>query len=128
MSKEILLIDDDTDELEIFTDALHAVDKTIRCVQTKNLSEALEYLKQNSPGYIFIDFNMPTGNGVEYLSELKKLANLDKSKFILYSNHVDDDIKQRAIDLGAYRFIKKPNMIDLLTRKLREVLQADHSL
>jgi len=125
MPKEVLLIDDDPDELEILTDALHAVDKTITCAQTKSLSEALEYLKHNSPGYIFIDLNMPTANGVNHLSELKKLGISGKSKIVVYSPYIDDAIQQRAIDLGAYRVIKKPNMIDLLARKLKEVLQAD---
>src|SRR5215471_2353590 len=41
MPTEILLIDDDPDELEILTDALHTIDKTITCAQTKNLKEAL---------------------------------------------------------------------------------------
>src|SRR5204862_7438882 len=114
--------------LEIFCDALHVIDKTIRCTQTKNLTEAMEYLHQNSPGYIFIDFNMPTGDSVEYLSELKKLSKLEKSKVILYASYIDDNLKQRAIEVGAYRFIKKPSMIDLLARRLKEVLETDHNL
>jgi len=126
MPKEILLVDDDPDELEILTDALHAVDKTITCAQMKNLKEALEYLQHNSPGYIFIDLNMPTVNGMDHLSELKKLGAAGKSKIVLYANYINDDIAQRALDIGAYRVIKKPNMIDLLARKLKEVL-ADQS-
>src|SRR5215470_3321786 len=108
MPKEILLIDDDPDELEILTDALHVIDKTITCAQTKNLKEALAYLEHNSPGYIFIDLHMPAVNGVDHLSELKKLGALGNSKIVLYSNYIDDDIQQRAIRLGAYRVIKKP--------------------
>jgi len=127
MPKEILLIDDDAAALEIFADALHTVDKTATCTQKKNLSDALEYVEHHSPEYIFIDFDMPAGNGVEYFSELKKLSKLQKNKLILYASYIDDNLKQRAIELGAYRFIKKPNMIDLLARKLKEVLQADHS-
>ena len=125
MPNEILLIDDDDDELEILTDALHLVDKTITCAQTKSLSEAREYLKHHSPGYIFLDLNMPIANGADHLAELKKLSIQVKSKIVLYSNYIDDEMQQRAIDLGAYRVIKKPNMIDLLTRKLKEVLQGD---
>src|SRR5215471_3783029 len=118
MPKEILLIDDDVDELEILTDALHAIDKTITCAQTKNLKEAVEYLKHNSPGYIFVDLNMPAVSGMDHISELKKLGVLSKSKIVLYSNYIDDDIQQRAIKMGAFRVIKKPNMNDLLARRL----------
>jgi DNA-binding NtrC family response regulator len=127
MPKEILLIDDDADELEILTDAIHLVDKNITCAQMKNLNDAREYLKHHSPCYVFIDLNMPTVNGVDHLAELKKLGLPGNSRIVLYSNYIDDDIQRRAIDLGAYRVIKKPNMIDLLARKLKEVLQTDHS-
>lgn len=127
MPKEILLIDDDMDELEIFTDALYAVDKTIQCTQTRDLNEAMQYLQNNSPGYIFIDFNMPKYNGVECLSELKKLTNLANSKIILYSNHITDELNRQAMTLGAYRCIKKPSMINILAKRLKEVLHNDQS-
>ena len=127
MPKEILLIDDDADELQILTDALHLVDKTFTCRQTKSLSEARDYLKHHSPGYIFVDLNMPTPHGVDHLAELKQLTIPVKSKIVLYSNYIDDDVERRAIDLGAYRVIKKPHMIDMLARTLKEVIHGDQT-
>ena len=72
MTKEILLIDDDTDELEVFTEALRSVDKNILCSQAKDLNEALEFLNYSSPAYIFIDYNMPKANGLECVVGNKK--------------------------------------------------------
>lgn len=125
MTREILLIDDDGDELELFNQALHSIDKAIQCSQAKDLDEALVFLKNNSPGYIFVDFNMPKANGLECLVEIKKIKDLDKIRVILYSNHMDDEMVLKATRLGVYRCVKKPNMINLLARRLKEILMAD---
>lgn len=124
MSNEILLIDDDEDEFEVFNQALHSIDKSIKCTGARDLEEALEFLKYNSPAYIFIDFNMPKTNGLECLVEIKALKKLENSKIILYSNYIDEEMNNKAIELGAFRCVKKPNMTNLLAKRIREILQS----
>ena len=128
MTNDILLIDDDADELEVFNQALHSIDRTIRCMHAKDLEEALEILHDCSPGYVFIDFNMPKTNGLQCLAEIKKLKSLEKSKIVLYSNYIDDAMSSAAMKLGAFKCVKKPNMINLLARRLKEILRADQVL
>jgi CheY-like chemotaxis protein len=123
MTREVLLIDDDLDELEVFSEALHSIDKNIKCTQAKNLEEALQFLSDTSPEFIFIDFNMPKSNGFDCLAELKKINRLSDSKVILYSNHINDEISEKAAELGAFRCIKKPNMISVLAQKLKEIVR-----
>src|SRR5678815_1926707 len=82
MTKEILLIDDDADELEVFSEALRSVDKNIQCSQARDLNEALEFLTYSSPAYIFIDYNMPKINGLEVVSEIKKIEKLANSRIV----------------------------------------------
>jgi DNA-binding NtrC family response regulator len=127
MTKEILLIDDDMDELEVFAEALHSVDKGIRCTQARDLKEALEFLSYSSPAYIFIDYNMPKVNGLECVSEIKKIKKLKDSRIILYSNFVNEEMNEKAISLGAYKCVKKPNMINVLIKNLKEILNTDQS-
>ena len=128
MTNDILLIDDDADELEVFNQALHSIDKAIKCTHAMDLGEALEILNNSSPGYIFIDFNMPKTNGLKCLAEIKRLKNVEKSKIILYSNYIDDEMSSKAMELGAFRCVKKPNMINLLARRLKEILKTDQVL
>ena len=128
MTSDILLIDDDADELEVFSQALHSIDKTIKCTHAKDLGEALDILHHSSPGYIFIDFNMPKTNGLKYLAEIRRLKNLEKSKIVLYSNYIDDEMSSKALELGAFRCVKKPNLINLLARRLKEILKPDQVL
>jgi DNA-binding NtrC family response regulator len=127
MTKEILLIDDDADELEVFTEALRSVDKNIQCSQAQDLNEALEFLNYSSPAYIFIDYNMPKVNGLECVAEIKKIEKLDKSKIILYSNYISEEMNEKAMSLGAYKCVKKPNMINVLIKNLKEILNNNGS-
>ena len=126
MTRKILLIDDDEDELDLFEAALRAIDKTVECIQCKNLTETLEYLLHHVPDYIFIDFNMPKENGLECLSQLRQIKKLENSRIILYSNHISEEMNQEAMALGAYACIKKPSMINLLVKKLKEVINDHH--
>jgi two-component system chemotaxis response regulator CheY len=123
MAKEILLIDDDADELEVFTDALLLIDESLRSFQAKNLEEAMTYLETTSPAFVFIDFNMPKVNGLECLSALKESGKVEKARNILYSNHITETMKQRAIELGAFNCIQKPTTIIELSEKLIAVLK-----
>jgi len=122
MTKEILLIDDDADELEVFSEALRSVDKNIQCSQARDLNEALEFLSYSSPAFIFIDYNMPRINGLEVVSEIKKIEKLANSRIVLYSNYISEEMNKKAIALGAYKCVKKPSMINVLIKNLKEIL------
>ena len=124
MTREFLLIDDDADEFDVFADALKVIERSIRCTQVKTLEEAHEFLRDTTPGYIFIDFNMPRTNGFDCLNELKKLSKLEKTKIVIYSNFISDDMRTQAEKLGAYNCIKKPSTILTLSQKLREILKS----
>ena len=123
MVKEILLIDDDADELEVFSDALKLIDETFNCLQAKNLEEAMAYLDRTSPAFIFIDFNMPKLNGLECLFALKESGRIRNNRVILYSNHITEEMEERAMELGAFCCIQKPTTIIGLSEKLMRVLK-----
>ena len=123
MAKNILLIDDDTDELEVFADALKLIDPSYTCTQATSLDEAFNYLGNITPTYIFLDFNMPKTNGLQCLSILKESGKVEESRIVLYSNFITDIMKKQVIQLGAYNYIQKPNTIIDLSEKLKELLK-----
>ena len=123
MAKDILLIDDDTDELEVFTEALRLIDTSYTCAQATSLDEAFNYLGNTTPTYIFLDFNMPKTNGLQCLSILKESGKTEESRIVLYSNFITDLMKKQVIQLGAYNYIQKPNTIVDLSEKLKDLLK-----
>lgn len=123
MAKEILLIDDNEDEFEIFKEALYSIDKTVQFRQVKNSMEALEFLKLRSPQYIFVDFDTHAIKDPDFFSKLKKLSTIKKSKVILYSNDLNEEKMDTYIDnTDLFSFFKKPRLINGLARKLEDIL------
>ena len=69
--------------------------------------EALFFLKDNQPDLVISDFMMPEMNGLEFLTEVKKMYP-EVSK-ILLTGYADKENAIRAInEVGLYRYIEKP--------------------
>ena len=124
MEKIILLIDDDTDELEVFNEALNKVPLFVSCTQVKSAADAMTWLKKNQPDFIFIDFNLPEVDGLQCLEKIKKIKKLANTRCVLYSNHIDEEKSNRAMALGAISCMKKPHMTGLLATRLKDILSG----
>lgn len=122
MEKHILLIDDDDDELEIFTEALNQIAVFFTCCQARNVEQAVESIRKRRPDFIFIDYNMPKINGLECLEQLRLLVEPGTTRFIIYSNYIDEKMNARALALGAELCMKKPYLTSSLAKRLKEIL------
>ncbi len=121
MSPTCFLIDDDTDEQEIFELALGEVDKSIQLFFANNSTEALSKLTNDKgfiPHYIFLDLNMPVMNGKQVLTEIKKLPHLINTPIVIYSTSADDKDILETKQLGAADYVIKPSAISSLTKIL----------
>lgn len=124
-SKICFLIDDDTDDQEIFTLALQEVNNRFRCEVSSDGYQALQYLThaKRLPDYIFLDLNMPRMNGKECLNEIKKIDRLQGIPVVIYStSSFQHDIRETQ-ELGAAAFITKPFSVDELTKTLQQFFQ-----
>ena len=122
MHKNILLIDDDIDELKIFTDAIKEVPGDFNCVFVNDTQEALDMLLKFIPDYIFVDFNIPKINGLDFLSAVKKTDNLRKIPVFLYSTSISNEMSKMAELLGAAGSIEKTFSIAMLASELKVLL------
>ena len=92
-----------------------------------NPKEALDYLKDNTPDLVISDFLMPEMNGLEFLSEVKKLYP-DVSK-ILLTGYADKENAIRAInEVGLYRYIEKPWNNDDLIINIKNGIERSYLL
>jgi CheY-like chemotaxis protein len=130
MNKRFLVIDDDSDDRELFSEALASVDPVIVCEQATDGAEALQMLGSTvngQPDIIFLDINMPVMNGWQFLTRLKSEERLKDIPVIVYttSNNVKD--KRIANDLGALCFITKPHAFGRLKNVLGIVATHVHT-
>lgn len=88
---------------------------------------ALEFLKDNVPDLVISDFLMPEMNGLEFLTEVKKLYP-EVSK-ILLTGYADKENAIRAInEIGLYRYIEKPWSNDDLIINIKNGIERSYLL
>jgi DNA-binding response OmpR family regulator len=120
MNKRVLLIDDDRDDAEIFSDALAEAEITSELDYFDDGAKAMETLlnKATLPDIIFLDINMPSVSGWECLREIKKLAALQHIPIVMYSTSNLQSEGISAADIGAAAFLTKPDNFRDLKNKL----------
>lgn len=115
--RNFALAEDDTDDAELFAEALAEVAPAIRCNQAANGKILLDKIDSGEfelPDIIFLDVNMPEMNGWTCLTELRKRSDLKTIPVIMYStsSHLKD--KKAAENLGANFFYTKPDSFQQL--------------
>lgn len=120
----ILLVDDDIDDADLFREALDSLNKGIIMQWDSSPEDALIRLKdsQNLPELIFMDYNMPRINGIEMLGMLKKDKRLCNIPVILISTPAYIFMKHQLEDNSVYEYIRKPNNFCELIAVLDSIL------
>jgi DNA-binding response OmpR family regulator len=127
-SKLILLIDDDTEDQEIFIDALKQIDSSILCLSFTDGEEAIRLLETDIievPDLIFLDLNMPKFSGKQCLGQLKNIEKLKHTPVIIYTTSSDKKDKDDTKELGADHFLIKPSRFDDLRNHLLTILSQN---
>jgi CheY-like chemotaxis protein len=125
--KQILLVDDDEDELDIFREALNNVSIPLNCLYAQNSETAIQILSDVVPDYMFVDLNMPRINGLEFMAQDKVKNYIQKTASILYTSGANEAVCAKARQLGALACIRKPNSIEKLTKVLNILVNKDIS-
>ena len=86
-------------------------------LEGQNGQEAVDIYKEHKPDIVFSDLTMPIMDGFDALKNIKEF---DKdAKVIIISADIQKQAVDRAIELGAFDFIKKPIDLD----KMQEILK-----
>ena len=124
MSRHVILIDDDKDDAEIFSDALDQLEAEFSLSHYDNGFTALHVLQQNldvPADIIFMDINMPKIDGWKCLRELKNIASLKNIPVVMYSTSNLAAETFSPGDVGAAAFLTKPDNFQELKAKLQAV-------
>jgi len=122
-SLNILLIEDDPEDVELFTQSLqdHKIDHTIALV-TDGV-KAVEYLKngESLPDLIVMDLNLPLLHGKELLLHIKKspLRNIPLVVLTTSSSEMD---KSYVLSNGANKFITKPSSLSEIGSMVSDIM------
>lgn len=122
MSRKILLIDDDEDELYFFTEALNETSYSFTCIAALSVEEGMKILDHTRPEFIFLDINMPKINGFEGLKLIKKLDSIRHIPVILYSTAITEEVVKKGVLQGATACMQKTGSITALAESLKRLL------
>jgi CheY-like chemotaxis protein len=116
-----LLVDDILEQRELAKTMLDQLGYLVATAASGE--EALAYLSRNPVDLLLLDMIMTPGiDGLETYE--RTLAIHPGQRAVIVSGYAETDRVQKAMDLGARRYVKKPYTLQTLARAVYEALHA----
>ena len=121
MTKEILVIDDNSDIRLLISEILRDQGFTVR--EGANFDQALLEINKKLPDVAIIDVKLDKGDndGIELLQHIKKID--DDVPVIMISGHANVQMAVDSLKLGAFEFIQKPFTPERLLNFLKRAVE-----
>jgi len=120
---EILMINSDAKERDIFSFALNDLRVSYTCRFAANTKEAIKLLGNVIPDYIFIDFYEPRLDRFMFLKKIKKLDCFKNTSVIAFTDASTNKSNERALRSGASMCVNKTFVISDLMCTLKNIFQ-----
>ena len=120
MAHRILLVDDNTTNLQVLFEALSPEGYELLVAQSGE--QALESAVEGKPDLLLLDVKMPGIDGFETFRRLRAAEETARIPIIFISAHANVDSMKEAEALGAEGYLTKPFQFDDVLKKVREVL------
>ena len=107
---QLLLADDDSDDCNLFMEALRELPILTRLSMVHNGEQLTQMLLKLAtlPAALFLDLNMPRKNGIECLTEIRMHQKLKELPVIVYSTSFEPGVIEQLYEKGAHYYIQKP--------------------
>ncbi len=100
---QVLLVDDDTDLLDLMTYALRREGYTVLTAQDG--MQALRRIEADRPDIVLVDANMPKLNGFEVCRRIRQDSEIP---IIMLTSRDEEEDVLRGLQLGADDYVTKP--------------------
>lgn len=123
----IFYADDDADDIEYFTDAVHDLLGEVDLHTHMQAEQLIAALKNPppSPEILFLDLNMPGKNGFQILTELRNTEQFKELPIVILSTSTDPATINKTRELGASYYVPKPNSYTSLKQSIKTALNID---
>ena len=91
--------------------------------EAENGQEALDLYKQLLPKLVFMDLTLPIMDGFEALQNIKEFD--ENAKVVIISADIQKLSMEKASQLGAFNFIKKPIDLAKMEQILNKIAELD---
>jgi two-component system NtrC family response regulator len=114
----ILIIDDDQDFSRAFQRIIERMGHPCRIAQ--NIRDAFAQLKSMNCDLIFLDVNLPDGNGLAHIKQFQSFPSLPE--VVILTGDGDSDGATLAIANGAWDYVGKPISLNNITLILQRTI------
>jgi putative two-component system response regulator len=121
--QQIMIVDDDPHVLDSLRRDLHGQVEEWDVTYVRHPETAWEDLLQNTYDAIVTDIRMPGVNGMDLLDRIRHTEKVKNVPVVMLTGFEEDDVKMKALNLGAVDLLKKPVDIDEFIARIRNVLQ-----
>ena len=119
----LLCIDDDLEDLELFSEAVRTIGLDYVCTVATDGNEGLALAKALRRRFLFLDINMPLIDGRAVLKKIRLNRSLDSVKVCILSTSITRDESEMYRRMGADYCLQKPNTFKELTASLKKLLE-----
>lgn len=121
---KIYLVDDDSEEAELFGEAIERIDSSIELVWHYNVMDALDALIRDDtpPNVLFLDLNIPKISGKQLLKLLRMNKQTKDLPIVIYSTSISKKDIEDTEAYGVKAFLQKPEDFTILVNEVREIL------
>jgi pilus assembly protein CpaE len=125
MAKSVLIADDSVSVRYVIRSFLKDVADIEICGEAVDGLEAVEKAKKLKPDLVLLDLSMPTMNGVEVASILKKT--MPQVLIILFTMYSENIGKALTSAVGVDAVLSKPDGMGQLVESIKALLATSHN-
>lgn len=129
-TKKILLVDDDSNDIELMLAALEEQNLANRVVVARDGVEALDYLYRRGgfadrpPGHpvvVFLDLKMPKVDGLEVLRQVKADPNLKNIPVVMLTSSREDQDLVDSYNHSTNAYVVKPVVFESFVEVVKQL-------
>ena len=125
MSDWVVIVDDDETNLKIAGKILSKAG--MRVTAMKSGSSLIRYVEEKElPDLILLDIKMPEMDGFETLAQMRNIERARNIPVIFLTADEKEQTEAKGLAAGAMDFIKKPFVPEILTIRVRHMIDLDH--
>lgn len=125
MADWVIIVDDDETNIKMAGRILSKAG--MRVTAMKSGESLIKYVEEKEiPDLILLDIKMPGMDGFETLSKVRQIKRAKDVPVIFLTADEKDQTEAKGLAAGAMDFIKKPFVPEILTIRVRHMIDLDH--
>lgn len=116
----VLIVEDENDIRQYLRNELSGLYKISEAVNGK---QALDMILNEKPDMVISDVMMPEMDGITLCKKLKSNININHIPVILLTARSGDEDKAEGFDIGADAYVAKPFNVELLKKRIANILE-----